>query len=51
MPPPCACRLVLHALVPDTLPVLLAAVPFWTSFSCRSGFDVTLARLYGRQWR
>ena len=43
--------LVLHTLVPDTLPVLLGAVPFWASFLGRSGFGVILALMYARHWR
>jgi hypothetical protein len=43
--------LVLHTLVPDALPVLLGAVPFWASFLGRSGFGVILALMYARQWR
>jgi hypothetical protein len=43
--------LVLHTLVPDTLPVLLGAVPFWASVLGRSGFGVMLALMYVRQWR
>ena len=40
--------LVLHTLVPDTLPVLLGAVPFWASVLGRSGFGVMLALMYVR---
>jgi len=41
--------LVLHTLVPDTLPVLLGAVPFWASFVGRTGFGVLLALMYAQQ--
>jgi hypothetical protein len=41
--------LVLHTLVPDTLPVLLGAVPFWASFVGRTGFGVMLALMYVRE--
>ena len=43
--------LVLHTLVPDTLPVLLGAVPFWASFLGRSAFGVILALMCARQRR
>jgi hypothetical protein len=38
--------LVLHTLLPDTLPILFAAVPFWASFVGRSAFGILLALSY-----
>jgi hypothetical protein len=39
--------LVLHNLYPNTLPILLAAVPFWASLLGRTTFGLVLAAVYG----
>ena len=43
--------LVLHSLYPNTLPILLAAVPFWASLLGRTTFGLVLAAVYGSSRR